>query len=106
MATYEQLPGRLNLTFRAGDYFSTIVDFSIGLTGYTTSAALYSCVSGSSVQSFSTAMADAAAGQVSIALTNTQTAALPIGTYEWRLHWTDAGGVARTALGGFAEVTR
>lgn len=106
MPAYEQLPGSLNLAFRASDDFSSLIDFSIDMTGYTATAALYSLVSGSSVQSFTTTMSNAASGQVNIALTDTQTAGLAPGTYAWRMQWTDAGGGQRTALSGFAEVTR
>lgn len=33
MAVYSATPGRLNLTLRAGDDFSALIDFSISLTG-------------------------------------------------------------------------
>lgn len=107
MPSYEQLPGRLNLAFRAGDDFATLIDFDpITMTGYTVMASVYSYVSGATVADFATTLSNAAAGQVNIALTDTQTAAIPAGTYAWRLQWTDAGGGQRTALMGFAEVTR
>lgn len=107
MPSYEQLPGRLNLAFRAGDDFATLIDFDpITMTGYTVTAAVYSYVSGATVADFTTTLSNAAAGRVNIALTDTQTAAIPAGTYAWRLQWTDAGGAQRTALTGFAEVTQ
>lgn len=103
MATYEQLPGDLSLSFRRGDEFGTTVSFDIPLAGYTASASIVSQVSGSTVATFSTTV-DATAGQVAIALTELQTAALPVGTYEWRLVWVQPGNVQRTALQGFVEV--
>lgn len=107
MPAYEQLPGRLNLAFRAGDDFSALIDFDpIAMTGYTVSAAIYSYVSGATISQFTTTVSNAASGQVNIALTDTQTAAIPAGTYGWRMQWADAGGAQRTALTGFAEVTR
>ena len=107
MPSYEQLPGRLNLAFRAGDDFATLIDFDpITMTGYTVTANVYSYVSGATVADFATTLSNASAGQVNIALTDTQTAAIPAGTYGWRLQWTDSGGGQRTALTGFAEVSR
>ena len=105
MPSYEQLPGRLNLAFRAGDDFATLIDFDpITMTGYTVTANVYSYVSGATVADFTTTLTNAAAGQVNIALTDTQTASIPAGTYAWRLQWSDAGGSQKTALTGFVEV--
>jgi hypothetical protein len=106
MPAYEQLPGPLNLAFRASDSFSSLIDFSIDMTGYSASAALYSTITGSTVTALTTTVTNASAGQVNVSLTKTQTAGLPVGTYGWRLLWTDAGGAQRTGLTGFAEVTR
>ena len=44
MASYDQTPGTLNLAFNRGDDFSALVDFSIGMTGYTVSASMTSLV--------------------------------------------------------------
>ena len=106
MPAYEQLPGPLNLAFRAGDDFSTLIDFSINMTGYTTSAVLYSYVSDATVANFTTSMANAAAGQVNVAMTKTQTAAITPGTYGWRMSWVDGSNQTRSALSGFVEVAR
>jgi hypothetical protein len=61
-------------------------------------------VTGTAVASFVTSVTDAAAGQVNVSLTDTQTAALAAGTYGWRLDWVAPGGVQRTALSGTVEV--
>jgi len=61
-------------------------------------------VTGTTVMPFSTTITDASAGQVQIALTDTQTASLPAGTYGWQLDWVAPGSVQRTALSGTVEV--
>jgi VCBS repeat-containing protein len=105
MSTYSQLPGTMNLAFkRAGD-FATLIDFDgTTLVGYTVTATVTSLVTGASVVPFTTTVTDASAGQVNVALTGTQTAALPTGTYGWQLDWTAPGSVQRTALSGTVEV--
>lgn len=103
MAQYEQLPGTLGLSFRRGDEFGTAVTFDVPLAGYTATADIVSPVHGGTVATFSTTV-DATAGQIGLALTELQTAALPVGTYEWRLVWVQPGTVQRTALTGYVEV--
>ena len=104
-STYTQLPGTMNLAFkRAGD-FAALIDFDgTSLVGYTATATVTSLVTGATVVPFTTTLVDAAAGQVQVALSDTQTAALPAGTYGWRLDWTAPGSVQRTALQGTVEV--
>ena len=104
-STYSQLPGTMNLAFKRTNDFATLVDFNgTTLVGYTVSANVTSLVTGAAVIPFTTTLADAAAGQVNIALTDTQTASLPAGTYGWQLDWTAPGSVQRTALSGTVEV--
>ena len=104
MATYEQLPGNLGLAFRRGDELGTTIDFDTSLAGYTVSSDIVSLVTGSVVQPITVALSNATAGVVSISLAETQTAALPVGTYGWRLEWDAPGSVRRTALQGTCEV--
>jgi hypothetical protein len=104
MASYDQTPGSLNLAFNRGDDFSALVDFSIGMTGYTVTAAITSLVTGNEVQPLTVSFASATAGQVNVSLTDTQTAALARGTYGWTMRWTE-GAATRTALTGFVEVS-
>lgn len=105
MATYEQLPGDLGLSFRRGDEVSTEIDFNpISLTAYTMTASLVSLVSGGTVASITTTMVDAAAGRLNIGLTDEQTAALAVGTYRWVLTAND-GQAKRTYLTGMVEVS-
>jgi hypothetical protein len=103
MPSYEQTPGTLNLSFNRSDDFSTLIDFSITMTGYTVTASMYSLVSGETVQAFTVTAANASAGQYNISLTDAQTAAIPRGTYGWRMTWVE-NQATRTALTGFVEV--
>jgi len=104
-STYSLLPGTMNLAFKKAGDFSTLIDFDgTTLVGYTVTASMTSLVTGATVVPFTTIVADASAGQVNIALTDTQTAALAAGTYGWQLDWTAPGGVQRTALSGTVEV--
>ena len=103
MASYDQTPGALNLSFNRGDDFSALVDFSIGMTGYTVSASMTSLVTGGEVQPMTVSFASATAGQVNVSLSDAQTLALARGTYGWNMRWTE-GNATRTALTGFVEV--
>lgn len=105
MATYNLLPGSMGLGLKKGNDFSTLIDFNgTTLVGYTVTSSLVSLVTGSTVTALTTSIADAAAGQVNVSLTDTQTSALAVGTYGWQLDWTAPGGVQRTALQGTVEV--
>lgn len=104
MPSYDQNPGSLNLSFNRGNDFSSLIDFSLNMaSGYTITAAITSAVTGAEVVPFTVTVPDASAGQVNISLTDTQTAAIPRGTYLWNLAWTEVN-ATRTALTGFVEV--
>jgi len=104
-ATYSQLPGAMSLAIKRADDFGAVVDFDgVTLSGYTVAASLVSLVTGGTVTSFAVTVVDAAAGQVNVGLSDTQTSALTPGTYGWELSWTAPGGVQRTALSGTVEV--
>jgi hypothetical protein len=104
-STYSQLPGTMNLAFRRANDFATLIDFNgTTLVGFAVTANVTSLVTGATVVPFTTSITDASAGQVNIALTDTQTAALAAGTYGWQLDWTAPGSVQRTALSGTVEV--
>ena len=105
MSIYSQLPGTMNLAFKRANDFGTLIDFDgTTLVGYAVTATVTSLVTGATVMPFTTSITDASAGQVNISLTDTQTAALPAGTYGWQLDWTAPGSVQRTALSGTVEV--
>lgn len=103
MATYSQVPGTLNLSLVRGDDFSALIDVSINLTGYTTTASVASAVTGSTILPFTVSVVSASEGKVNLSLTDTQTAAVPRGTYTWHMAWTE-GSATRTALTGMVEV--
>jgi hypothetical protein len=94
----------MNLAFKKSGDFATLIDFNVSLASYSVSANVTSLVTGATVIPFTTTLADAAAGQVSVSLTDTQTASLAAGTYGWQLDWTAPGSVQRTALSGTLEV--
>lgn len=105
MPSYDQTPGNLNLSLKAGDDFSAIIDFSpITMTGYTVTASINSLVTGVEVVPLTTTFVSAAEGKVNVALTDSQTSALPRGSYGWKLAWVEGNGT-RTALTGFVEVS-
>jgi hypothetical protein len=105
MATYEQLPGTLNLKLRAGDELGTVITFSgTTLTGYTVASSVVSLVTGDTVAAMTTVVYGATAGQVQIAMSETATSAIAPGTYGWNLVWDAPGSVRRTALTGTFEV--
>jgi len=105
MATYVQQPGTMGLSFRAGDSFSTLIDFDpISLVGHTVSSQIVSLVTGQSVTPLTTLVTDAAGGKVNVSLTSQQTASLPVGSYGWEIVWDN--GAKRTALSGVCEVTK
>ena len=106
MATYSATPGKLNLTVRAGDDFSALIDFDpIALTGHTFTSTIASVVTGQAVGAFVTTLADGEAGKVNISMSDSGTAAIPGGTYRWTMAST-SGSVQRTYLEGYVEVTR
>lgn len=103
MATAEQTPGRLDLAFRRGDDYGTLVDFSISLVGYTLAATVYSVTTGATVATPTITAVNLATGQLNVSLTDSQTSSLAAGSYGWRLVWT-YGGATRSALEGYVEV--
>jgi hypothetical protein len=106
MATYEQKPGVLNIVANRGDELGVLVDLSVATTGYTWSSEVYSLVDGNSVASPTITVVDAAAGQVNFAMTESQTAALPVGTFGVRIVWTASGDVRRIGTDGLLEIIR
>jgi|688.fasta_scaffold226332_5 hypothetical protein len=106
MPSYDQQPGKLSLSFKAGDDFSALVDFSpITMTGYTVTASLNSLVTGAEVTPLTATLFSAVDGKVNVSLSKTQTSQLARGTYGWSLAWTAPGNVRRSALTGTVEVS-
>ena len=106
MATAQQLPGVLNISFVSGDEYSRLIDFSFDATGYSFSADVYSTVTEATLLSPTVAVVSAALGQVNVSFTEIQTASLTPGTYGVRVEWVAPGTSTRTALQGVVEVTR
>lgn len=104
MATYEQLPGGLNIALNKGDEFGILLDIDRDVTGYTFSAVVYSLVDASTIATPTLTVTNAALGQVNLSLTETQTSALGVGTYGMRVTWVQPGSVQRTAIDGVCEV--
>jgi hypothetical protein len=103
VASYLQTPGSLSLSFVRGDDFSALIDLSIDMTGYTTTASISSAVTGALVVPLTVTTVSASEGKVNLSLTDSQTSAMARGTYTWSMSWTEGGGT-RTALTGTCEV--
>jgi len=96
----------MGLRFQSGDTLSTVVDFDLSLAGHTVSSSIHSLVDGGQVSAVTTTLVDAAAGQVGISLTSTQTSTIPPASYGWQLSWVSPSGGKRTALTGVVEVVQ
>jgi len=106
MASFDQLPGRLGISFRRGDAVNVEVDFNpTSFSGQTVTASIHSAISGATVQPMNATMIDASQGRLILSLTSQQSSSLPAGTYSWLLSATD-GTSTRTYLTGFVEVER
>jgi hypothetical protein len=106
MATANQDSGSLSIGFRAGDEYSTLLDFSISTPSYTWGAEIYALLDGAAVVSPTMTVVSAANGQVNLSLTETQTADLEPGTYGVRVWWVAPGSAKRTVTDGICEVRR
>jgi hypothetical protein len=106
MATVSTLPGTLNLTIKRGDELSQLIDFSISLTGYQFAAEVVSAITYATVATPTVSAVNLSAGQVNLAMSETQTSSIAPGSYLWRLIWTAPGTVRRTAIEGVLEVVR
>ena len=113
-ATFSIVPETLDLTVCKGDEFGLSLNFDIDLTGYTFTAAVFEITrtvnssypggfdsQGADVESFSITYTDLANGELSLALTETQTAAISeTGTYRWYLRGVTPGTITRTYISG------
>jgi hypothetical protein len=92
MATFQQVPGELNIELAVGDDLSLPLQFSISLTGYTFSADIGG-------QTPTIDSSQAASGLITLALTDTQCSAINKREADWWFKWTTAG-LTRTVLIG------
>ena len=94
----------MHLAIKRGDVFGTLVDFDVSLTGYVVAAEANSLVNGQQVFVIPSTLSNSGAGQVSLSMTASATAALASGTYAWNLSWIAPGSTRRTVLSGTLEV--
>jgi hypothetical protein len=95
--TIEQIPAAVSIEVAIDDSFSSLVDFSIVLTGYTVTA--YVDKNDGTQTAFTIATTDLAAGQVTMSLTKTQITAIGAGTHKWYLRYGN-GTIERRAFAG------
>lgn len=117
--SFVQLPGTLNITFVQGDEVAIAIDVDRDLTGYSIETAIYVTAVyasggggtgfvtgvGETATTFAISNNDLAAGQITLGLSEAQTAALsPAIAYRWFMRWVDTGQVTRTVLSGTVTV--
>lgn len=95
--TLEQTPAEVHIEVAIDDSFSSLVDFSIVLTGYTVTA--YVDKNDGTQTAFTIATTDLSAGQVTISLTKTQITAIGAGVHKWYLRYGN-GTIERRAFAG------
>jgi hypothetical protein len=121
VGTLSRIPGELNLVFVVGDDLPIAIDLDQDVTGSTWESAVYvdgigafatppgeeyETEPGATVFAPTVTVTNAAAGQLSISLTDAQTDLLsPSVAYRWYLRQT-VGSATRTILAGFAEARR
>lgn len=111
MATFEQIPGELNLSLVQGDEFPFSASFNVNLTGYTLQSSLYNGNSGASLATPTMTMTTATVGGVTTStveflLNETQTAALTVNRMRWYFRWVSPAGVTRTVLAGTVKAVK
>lgn len=100
-----------NLYIDQGTDYTITVDVTdsagdvLDLTGYTATAQVRKTYTSSSLSATFTTSINAAAGQVTISLTDTQTSALQAGRYVYDLNIESGGGVKTRVIEGQAVVT-
>ena len=114
MSTFNTLPATLDVVLIKGDEWGCSLDFSIDLTGYTFSAAIFATTrtvstaypggldtQGADVEAINVTYTDLATGQLGLSLTETQTEALDeTATYRWYLRGVAPGTITRTYVSG------
>lgn len=113
--SFTQLPANVRVQFVAGDEVAMAMDFDRDLSNYQMTAPIYVTnvyAAGGGGSGFVTAIGQTAAmftientnlsaGQIKLALSESQTSALsPAIGYRWYLRWVDPNSVTRTILSG------
>jgi hypothetical protein len=97
MATISQLPGELNIITTQHDDLSILLDFDIALTGYTFVSKIIISDVDSVVIVTNT---DLSAGKITLSVSDTILATVPVGTHKWYLDWVAPGSLNRRILSG------
>lgn len=106
MPTVATTPGSLNITVQSGDELSQLVNFWIPLSNYTFQAEIVSPLTYATLENITVTEVASSTGKLNLSMTESQTSAIPAGSYLWRFIWTSPAGVRRTVLEGIFEVTR
>lgn len=111
MATFEQLPGELNLALVQGDEFFFTAQLNLDLTGYTVESAVVHGTTGAvlaepDVSVDHTTEDGVTTSAVGWLLSEEQTASLKASAMRWHLRIISPGGVTRTLLAGSVRVVR
>lgn len=119
MSSFKQLPGTLAIEFVQGDEVAIALDFDRDLTGFQIETKVYVNAVyaaglggagfvetvGATAAVFSISNNDLAAGQITIGLSEAQTALLsPSIAYRWYMRWVDTTLFTRTVLSGTVTV--
>lgn len=99
----EQIPAHVNIRVAIDDSFSSLIDLSISLTGYTVTAFVEK--TDGTTQAFTVTNTDLAAGQVTISLTAAQVTAIGEGAHKWYYKYIN-GSIARRAFAGQFQVIK
>ena len=104
MATYDVLPGSMNIELKSGASFGVVVNFAgQTLTSSTATSTISSLVTGQTVAAIQTVILDNE--NVSLSLSAAGVTAIPKGSYRWNHRWAQPGGIIRPILSGIVEVT-
>lgn len=106
MATFRQLPGRLNLALVRGDEFPFDAEFNLDLTGYTVEATIYNAETEETIVEPALTVTPGTESTVAFLLTEADTEELTAGArMRWYMRWTTPESVTRTVLAGTVEVS-
>ena len=106
MANVTQIPGRLNIKIAQGDDLSILLDFDISLTGFNFTSKVVE--TDGTTTTISVADTNLGAGQITISISDTLTAAISAtedeSFHSWYLDRTDAGSQRRYLAGDFEVI--
>ena len=99
MVELTQIPAVVNISTAVDDSFTSLIDLSISLSGYTATALVDHQDGTTAALSFDIVETDLSNGQVTISLTKTQITALGVGVHDWYFRYGN-GTIERRALAG------